>query len=89
MSVAVVDRPGRSARQRRLSLAPLLELVEQRVGYEACAPGVGKRGDRGALDWMCERAKAEGAVALTTADRLAIRLLGLHPMLVWGDDWLS
>lgn len=93
MSAAVVERPvrrrGTPRRQRRLPLEPLVELIEQRGGYEACAPGVGNRGDRRALDRSWERAKAEGAVALSMADRLAIKILGLHPMLVWGDDWLE
>ena len=92
MSAAVLEAPqrrGGKVPQRRLPLAPLLELIEGRGGYAVCAPGVGNRGDRAALDRTWERAKAEGAVPLTTADRLAIELLGLHPMLVWGDDWLD
>lgn len=91
MSTTVQERPAAryrgSRRGPRLPLAPLLAIVEARGGYAACAPDA--RGHRETLDRAWERAKAEGAVTFDAADRLAIRLLGLHPMLVWGEDWLA
>lgn len=35
------------------------------------------------------RAQHDGWVTVRQADELAIRLLGLHPLLVWGEDWLA
>lgn len=40
-----------------------------------------------ALERAYCRARREGSLTPFAADRLAIRLLGLHPVLVWGDEW--
>lgn len=31
---------------------------------------------------------ADGRISVTAADRIAIRI-GLHPILIWGDQWLD
>ena len=64
--------------------APLLRAVELRGGAAACGA---KRSP--ALERALERAQVSGRLTYRAADQLAIRLLGLHPMLVWGDDWLG
>ncbi len=35
------------------------------------------------------RAVKQGALTVFAADELAIRLLGVHPMTIWGDQWLE
>jgi len=60
-----------------------VRLVHAHGGPIAC--GV-HRDDATERAW--ERAKHDGWVTVRQADELAIRLLGLHPMLVWGEEWL-
>lgn len=36
---------------------------------------------------ILERAKANGYLSIESADRVAIRLLNVHPCMVFGDDW--
>jgi hypothetical protein len=51
-------------------------------------------GHNGIHGWLTEnqernywRAKAVGLITPAFADELAIRVLGLHPSLIYGDDW--
>jgi hypothetical protein len=62
--------------------------VTERGGLAACLerqPDL----DRARLERALLRGVAAGTLTYRAADVLAIRLLGLHPMLVWGDDWLD
>ena len=72
----------------RLPVAPLVTVVEGRGGYGACIPEARGSKASSTLERAWERAQAQGWVTVKTADELAIRVLGLHPLLVWGDDWL-
>lgn len=42
----------------------------------------------GMTDRAINRWKVAGGIPWTSADEAAINL-GLHPILVWGDDWLN
>jgi hypothetical protein len=68
---------------RHLPAAPLVHLVQRAGGLTAC--GVVEHSD---LERAYYRAAENGTLTAQAADQLAIRVLGLHPMLVWGDDWL-
>lgn len=73
---------------KQLPVEPLVRLVEGRGGLYAClGTSAGREVDR--LDRMYRRASDRGHLSWKAADQLAIELLGLHPMLVWGDDWVA
>lgn len=38
---------------------------------------------------VIERAKATGVVTIYSADRFAIKALGVHPACIWGDEWFD
>lgn len=67
----------------RVSAQPLLDAValRSRARGESIAPYGTAEGR--AID----RAKADGHLDYFAADRLAIRLLGTHPALLWGAEW--
>lgn len=67
----------------RLPAAPLLRQVMLRGGPAAC----GVEQNSAELQAL-ERAQKEGALTHDAADVLSVRLLGLPPVLLWGDDWL-
>src|SRR5664279_4404783 len=79
------SRAVRLQQHRLLSSAPLVALVEAEGGYAACA-GMCQGNTPLARAW--HRAKADGTVTWVAADVLAVKLLGLHPLLVWGEEWL-
>lgn len=64
-----------------LPVEPLVRLVDGRGEVVALCAG----------DWALRQAyvrvKSRGTVSLTVADRLAVKLLGLHPSEVWDDWW--
>jgi hypothetical protein len=72
----------------RISARPLLALVEVSGGFAACARSVTGH-HLIALERVYLRALEEGDLTVYAADVLAITLLGLHPMGVWGEDWLE
>lgn len=49
--------------------------------------GASKHGDT-ALRQAYHRGIRQGYVSVTAADQLAVRLLGAHPIELWGDAWL-
>lgn len=72
----------------QLPVGPLVARVAARGGIGACLerqPDL----DRVRLERTLNRAIVRGHLSLRTADTLSIKMLGLHPMLVWGDDWLD
>lgn len=72
----------------RLPIGPLQALVDSSGGYAPCAQGLtGLARDR--VERAYWRAVSDGQMTWWSADLLAIELLGLHPLLVWGDDWLN
>lgn len=77
-----------AALSTHLPAEPLVRLVEGRGGLYACL-GRG-RDDLAArrLDRAYSRAITAGHMTWKTGDQLAIELLGLHPLLVWGAGWL-
>jgi hypothetical protein len=41
------------------------------------------------LRMVYHRGQNDGRLSVAKADELAIRVLGLHPVLIYGDDWLD
>lgn len=91
---APAPAPRRKARTgARLPIEPLAQLVAARGGLWAC--GVAHRpGDP--LDrvrWVARiqraylRARLSGWVSQRNGDEMAVKLLLLHPVSVWGSDW--
>ena len=69
----------------RLPVGPLVAHVAARGGLAACLarePGL----DRVRLERALLRGVTVGVLTYRAANILAVELLGLHPMLVWGDD---
>ena len=80
----VVRAASGAALQRRLPVprvdtGPLLRQIEFRGGDSA----VGVR-DRIADKRALERARHDGTLTIWATDRLAVRLLGLTPLELWG-----
>jgi hypothetical protein len=62
-----------------LPAAPLLEALRRRgVSFSGAGETVGK---------ALHRAQSSGLVSARYADELACRLLGQHPVEVWGPAW--
>lgn len=77
------------AADRTLPADPIIAFVENRGGLHATLdPDSVERNELMRLRLAYHRAGTEGRVTLTMADELCILLLGLHPILVYGDDWL-
>lgn len=64
-----------------LPAEPLLTAIRARGGVRACV------GRDYALERAYSRARQIGQVTPWAADRLAVRVLGLHPVAVWGEVW--
>lgn len=72
----------------QLAVGPLVARIAARGGIGACLerqPDL----DRVRLERTLNRGVARGHLSFRTADTLSIKMLGLHPMLAWGDDWLD
>ena len=66
-----------------LPVGPLLRQVELRGGPDACGAWRGS-----AEEQALRRAAVDGRVTYDQMDVLAVRLLGMHPIELWGDAWL-
>lgn len=66
-----------------LDAAPLIALVERAGG--AAALGLGQKCP---FRRAYVRAKESGRITFARADVLSVRVLGLHPIELWGDAWL-
>lgn len=70
---------ARRSRAVTIDATPLLEvLARRRVPLD---------GHGQLLERAVHRAKISGRVTLRDADRLAVKLLGEHPAMVWGPAW--
>jgi len=73
--------PAATARRvATLPSAPLVELVEARGGVT---------GQPESLQRSYYRARETGELTVWAADLLAVRLCGLHPLLIWPVEWLD
>lgn len=72
-------RPGR--REQRVPAEPLLRQVDLAGGDYALGVRIGSAEKR-----ALERARHDGTLTLWAADQLAVRLLGMTPVELWGDD---
>lgn len=66
-----------------LPAAPVVVRIRQLGGVRACC------GRNEALERAYNRAAAAGRLTVWAADQLAVRVLGEHPLMVWGEDWLT
>ncbi len=74
--------------ENTLPITPISRRVDLAGGIAALTDGMGPRQtDR--LSMAYHRAQQAGTVTIWAADRLCVELLDLHPMLVFGDDWLT
>lgn len=85
MSALLAEEPV--PKRDRLPVGPLVAWIAVRGGFAACAERQPHL-NRVRLERALLRGVAAGVLTQRAADVLAIELLGLHPMLVWGDDWL-
>lgn len=77
-----------------LPAAPLHTLVEAQGGLKACSVRKGASDPADAQQLFIRfsrayyRAGQSGWISERQADELSVRVLGLHPMEIWADDWL-
>lgn len=64
--------------------APLLRFVMLRGGPAACGAREGTAAERALL-----RARRNGWLTIWAADELAVHLVGLTPVEIWGEEWLN
>ena len=77
------------ATNRTLPARALVEAVEARGGTAPLLERGGWRGrDAERLTRSYRRARENGQLTDAAADSLCIQLLGEHPLLVFGEDWL-
>lgn len=71
-----------------LPVAPLVEFIEQVGGslvlWERCGL---HQAEVERYQKVLKRAKERGYLDVAFADHFAVRVLGTHPALVWGDAW--
>lgn len=73
---------------RLLPMRPLARLIAVAGGASAVLGRVGTTDhERRRLDALYRRGIQRGVVRPDVGDELAIRLLHLHPALVWGERW--
>jgi excisionase family DNA binding protein len=87
-SVAAYDavrgqrRPTRWVAAPRLPAGPLLRQIELRGGVAACGVEANSTEEK-----AIGRAQDEGSLTLRAADHLAVRVLRMTPLELWGGDW--
>lgn len=96
-------RRGSQCREVQLPVAPLLSLIDMEakrcrhahgdqleLNYSEVARRVAARigSTHAAMHRSLFRMKKKEHISLLIADQWAIGL-GLHPMLIWGDDWFK
>jgi hypothetical protein len=69
-----------------LDVTPLVDAVAELGGLAAL--GAGKNGNS-ALRQAFYRARRRERLSLEMADEICIKLLGCHPIQVWGDAWVA
>jgi hypothetical protein len=74
-----------------LPVEPLRALVELYGGPRLAGAALGAEIDwrprSAALEMAYARAVRSGRLTVYAADELAVRLLGRHPVMVWGEQW--
>jgi hypothetical protein len=71
-----------------LPINPLARLVAVSGGVRVLvARAAFTDAERRRLSALYRRGRRMGALTPYAADELAVRLLGLHPALVWGERW--
>lgn len=83
---ATPARARHTAAGWRLPVEPLRRAVARAGGLAALGLDTGRSEDQ-ALLRRYHRAVSDAWVTIHTADILAVRLLRVHPSLVWGRDW--
>ncbi len=68
----------------RIPAAPLLRQVELHGGRAHLGLN-----ERTAASRAFDRARREGSLTLDAADQLAVLVLGMHPIEIWGDTYLG
>lgn len=66
----------------RLPAGPLLRQIELRGGVAACGVAPDSAEEK-----AIERAREEGSLTLWAADHMAVRVLGMTPLELWGGAW--
>jgi hypothetical protein len=79
-----MSAPTTSRGAKRLDAGPLLRQIDLRGG--AAELGIETFS---AEFWALRKARDAGTVTVWQADKLAVRLLGLTPLELWGNDYLS
>lgn len=74
----IADTQGSNKYGRKLPAEPLLTYVKTL-----------QRKLNNAQERVIERAKVTGVVTIYSADRFAIKALGVHPACIWGDEWFD
>lgn len=72
----------------RLPISPLVPFVEARGGIHQLVAQLDDSRSAVALERRYHRAQEAGYCSLQFADCLAVTLLFMHPMEIWGDEWL-
>ena len=76
-----VTAASQSAKRSPPSSEPLVNEVELHDGIDRLAPSPNQHR-------TYFRAKSQGTVTWRCADEFAIELLGMHPLMIWGEEWL-
>lgn len=71
-----------------LPFAPIARFTALAGGLAELTAGLPEP-DAHRLSLAYHRGRESGTVTLWAADRLCVEVLGQHPMLVFGDDWLQ
>jgi hypothetical protein len=77
-----------------LHVVPLVQAIEGRGGLAACGVHANTQGhdeddtrEFSRLHRAYHRAIKAGRLTVFSADTIAIKALGMHPALVWGEEW--
>lgn len=65
--------------------APLVNAIGKRPPSELLREFAGR--ERANLERALERARRTERITARAADTLAVRLLGRHPIEIWGKEW--
>lgn len=84
-----LEVPRTRGAAQTLPAQPLIELIRGRGGLAAALEHLADDPDLvNALQIAYHRAQTDGTVTVAKADEFAIKVLGYHPILIFGDDWL-
>lgn len=72
----------------RFPIQPFLDYVNVRGGLGELTTGLSKS-ERNTVEKAVSRGRRDGDWPMVTCDRVVIRVLGVHPFEVYGDEWWS